>query len=96
MIDLLKYHIANSEIFLTACTDQLLYNLSLITFGMYNKKHKWWLFNISKIDIAYNLAGKPPSSLIINFEQVTKSFLVSNIYFIYFCLIALFYKSTEE
>ena len=30
LIGLLEFHIAHSEILLTACADQLLYNLSLI------------------------------------------------------------------
>ena len=41
-----------------------------------------------------DLVGEPPSSLIINFEQVIKFFLARNISF--FWLIARFYISNEE
>ena len=67
---LLKYHIAHSEIMLTACTDQLLYNLSLIQLCStcsVNLLAKWALSD---------LIGERPSSLIINFELVIKSLLV--------------------
>ena len=79
LIGLLEFHIAHSEILLTACADQLLYNLSLIK-----------LCSVCAIKTTYDacsLLGKyalsdliwePLSSLIINFEQVTKSFLVWN------------------
>ena len=41
---------------------------------MCNKEHRPYLFIVSKID--FNLIGEPPSSLIINFDQAIKSFLV--------------------
>ena len=44
-------------------------------FGMYNKEHKRFLFIVSKIALS-DLIGKPLSSLVTNFEQIMKSFLV--------------------
>ena len=38
LIGLLEFHIAHSEILLTACADQLLYNLSLIKLCSANAK----------------------------------------------------------
>ena len=40
-----------------------------------SKECKRCLFNVSKIDISA-ISGQRPSSLIINFKQVIKSFLV--------------------
>ena len=44
-------HSTHSEILLIGYADHLLYNLSLIMFGMRNKEHKRCLFIVSKIDI---------------------------------------------
>ena len=59
MIDFLKFYIAHSEILLTACADQLLYNLNLIIFGMCKTKHSnkdcsQGLFIVSKTDILWS------------------------------------------
>ena len=92
--------ISHSTLF-TACADQLLYSLSLI---------KWCSACVKQntavktaID-ACSLLGKRtfsdlvrqrPSSLIINFDQVIKPFLVWNIYFTFFLPVVdcTFYKS---
>ena len=46
----------------------------------------------------FDLVGQSPSSLIINLEQVMKSFLVSNIYFLFLLPVvdSAFLLSTEE
>ena len=94
------FHKALSKI-LTACTDQLLDDLSLIKlFGMCETKRsskcKRCLFIISKIDFIWS--SQRPSSLIINFEQFIKSLLVWNIDFTFFLPVVdcTFLLSTKE
>ena len=58
-------------------------------FGMYKIKRSSkdsvrCLFNVSKIGIIWYLVGQYLSSLIINFEQVIKSFLFWDIYCTFF------------
>ena len=54
LIALRELHIALSEILLTACADQLLYNLSLINLcSACAKQSKRYLFIVSKIDIIW-------------------------------------------
>ena len=82
LIGFFEFHIAHSEVLLTACADQLLYNLSLI------KLYSACVEQNTAVKAASNacsllskqtlsdLVGQRPSSLISNFEQVIKSFLV--------------------
>ena len=79
---LLEFHIAHSKILLAACADQLLYNLSLIklcsTCAKQNasvKTESDACLLLAKQTVS-NLVGQRPSSLIINFKQVIKPFLV--------------------
>ena len=97
------WHSALQKILLTTCADQLLYTLSLIKLCSACVKQstavktaidvclllaKWILFS--------DLVRQGPSSLIINFEQGIKPFLVWNIYSTFFLLVVecTFYKST--
>ena len=67
---------------LTACADQLLYKLSLTKLcSACAIKNTSDAFSMLAKYTLSDLIGEPPSSLIINFEQVIKSFLVWNIYF---------------
>ena len=102
MIGFFEFHIGHSDILLTACADQLLYNLSLIKSCLACVKQNTAVK--TAID-ACSLLGKRtfsdlvrqrPSSLIINFDQVIKPFLVWNIYFTFFLPVVdfTFYKST--
>ena len=74
----------------TACADQLLYNLSLIKLCSacvkQNTAVKTALDACSLLtkNIFSGLVGERPSSLIFNFQQVIKPFLVWNIYFTFF------------
>ena len=89
LISLLEFHIALSEIMLTACTDHLRYNLSLIKSCSVCPKQQ---MNAAVNDVCSlvakwtwsDLVAQRASSLIINFEQVIKSFLVWNIHFNFF------------
>ena len=95
--------ISHSTLF-TVCADQLLFSLSLI---------KWCSACVKEntavktaIDVCSLLAkqtfsvlfGEPPSSLIINFEQVIESFSVLNIFSNFFLSMVdcTFYKSTVK
>ena len=81
MIGFLEFYIALSEILLTACADQLIYNLSLIKLcsecakqnAAVNASHACSL--LAKWALS-DLVEQRLSSLIINFKQVIKSFLV--------------------
>ena len=92
--------ISHSTLF-TACANQLLYSLSLI---------KWCLACVKQNTVVKttinacsllaketfsHLVGKRASSLIINFKQAIKPFLVWNIYFTFFLQVVdcTFYKS---
>ena len=75
---------------LTACTDQLLYNLSLMTLCSACVKQNTAVKTsidasslLAKLTFS-DLVGERESSLIINFEKVIKPFLVWNIYFTFF------------
>ena len=82
MIDLLKYHIAHSEILLRVCADQLLHNLSLIKLcSACAIKNTSDACSLLAKETLSDLVGESSSSLIINFEQVIKSFLVWHTYF---------------
>ena len=61
--------------YLTACTDQLLYNLSLIAKQntSVNARDACSLLPKQKL---FDLVGRSPNSLVINFDQFIKSFLV--------------------
>ena len=97
-----EFHIAHSVILLTACAYQLLHNLSLIKLCSACVKQN--TATKTAIDACslfakytfFDLVRQRPSSLIINFDQVIKPFLVWNIYFTYFLLVVdfTFYKST--
>ena len=90
--------ISHSTLF-TACADQLLYSLSLIKCCLACAKQSTavqtaidacsllqkWTFS--------DLVAKRASSLIINFKQAIKPFLVWNIYFIFSVVNCTFYKS---
>ena len=82
MIDFFEFHIAHSEMLLTACSDQLLYNLSLIKLCSACVKQNTAVK--TAIDVCSLLVGQRPSSLMIDFEQVIKPLLVWNIYFMFF------------
>ena len=75
-----EFHIALSEIVLTACADQLICNLGLTKFYIRHMKTKCSNANSAYLLFAkwslFDLVGQRPSSLIINFEPVIKSFLV--------------------
>ena len=74
-----EFHIARSEILLAACTDQLLYNLSLIKLCLACVKQNTAANAASDScsflakDALSDLVRQCPSSLIINFEQVVKT-----------------------
>ena len=82
MIGLQEFPIALSKIMLTACADPLLYNLNLIklyqTFAKPNAAVKTASesCSLSVKQTLFDLVEQRPSSLIINFEQVIKYFLV--------------------
>ena len=77
LIGLSEFNITHSEILLTACADQLLYNLSLIKLCLACAiKDTSDACSLLAKQTLFDLIGEPPSSLIINFEQVIKSFLV--------------------
>ena len=101
MIGLLEFHLAHSEMLLTASTNQLLYDLSLIELCSPCAKENAALKTANDAcsllakKTLFDLAGEYPSSLIISFKKSIKSFLVWNIYLTFF-LLALFYKSSEE
>ena len=82
MIDFFEFHIAHSEMLLTACSDQLLYNLSLIKLCSACVKQNTAVK--TAIDVFSLLVGQRPSSSMIDFEQVIKPLLVWNIYFMFF------------
>ena len=81
LICLLEFYIALSEILLTAGPDQLFYNLSLIKLCSACAKQNA-AANASDASLLLtkwtlsDLVGQRSSLLIINFEQVIKSFLV--------------------
>ena len=89
LIGLLEFHIALSEILLTACSNQLIYNLNLIKLCSACAKQ---IAAVNASDACsllakealFDLVGQHPTLLIINFEQVINYFLVWNIYFIFF------------
>ena len=102
MIGFYEFHIAHSEILLTACADQLLFNLILVKLCLACVKQNTAVKTASD---AYpllakyrlsDLVGQRPSFLIINFKQVMKPFLVWNIYLTFFLPVVdcTFYKST--
>ena len=74
MIDFFEFHISHSEKLLTACSDQLLYNLSLIKLCSACVKQNTAVK--TAIDVCSLLVGQRPSSLMIDFEQVIKPLLV--------------------
>ena len=82
LIGLLEFHIKLSEILLTACAGQLLYTLSLIKLYSACAKQNAAVKTASdacSLLAKYTLSAlsrQRPSSLIINFKQVIKSFLV--------------------
>ena len=83
LIGLLEFHLTLSEILLTACADQLIYNLIKLysTCGKQNTAvNESDSCSLLAKQTLSNLVGQRPSSLIINFKQVIKSFLVWNIY----------------
>ena len=90
MIGFFQFHIVHSKIMLIACADQLLYILSLIKLCSacvkQNTAVKTALDACSLLtkNIFSGLVGERPSSLIFNFQQVIKPFLVWNIYFTFF------------
>ena len=80
----------HAEILLRACADQLLYNLSLIRLcsacvkqnkAVKTASNACSLLAKQKLS---DLVGKGHSSLIVNFEQVKKTFLVLIIYLTFF------------
>ena len=81
LIGLLEFHIAHSEIQLTVCADQSLFNLSLIKLCSAFAKQSTSVTardacpSLGK-QTSFDLVGQRPGLLIINFEQVIKSFLV--------------------
>ena len=86
---------------LTVCTNQLLYNLSLIKLYSACVKQNTAAKTasdacalLSKSTLSDQIVQRP-SSLIISFEQVIKPFLVWNIYFTFFLPVVdcTFYKS---
>ena len=72
LIGLLEFYIALSKILLTACADQLIYNLSLTKLCsacvVCSSKPNRWLFIISKIDIIWSIRTMPE---FINFQLWT-------------------------
>ena len=72
--------ILHSKILLTACTDQLLYKPSLIIFACLKQnttvKTASDVCSLLAKSRLSDLVGQRPSSLINNFEQVIKPFLV--------------------
>ena len=82
MIGLLEFQKALSEIFLAACADQLLYNLSLIKLSSKCAEQNAAVKTASDAcsllakQALSDLVGQRLNSLIINFEQFVKSFLV--------------------
>ena len=87
MIALLEIDIALSDILLTACTDQLLYNFNLIKLCSTCAKQNALVKTASEACsmLAIQTLSGPfwqcPSSFIVSFEQVMEYFLVWNIYF---------------
>ena len=65
-----RWLIAYSEIMLTACTDQLTYNLSLMKLYLACVKQNAVVKTASDACSLSDLVGQCPSSLIVNFEQV--------------------------
>ena len=93
MIGFFEFHTAHSEVLLTACADQLLYNLSLIKSCSACVKQNTTVKTagdacslLAKYTLS-DLVGQHPSLLIINFAQFISLFSYQR-------LIALFYKST--
>ena len=89
LIGFFKFHTALSKILLTACSDQLIYNLSLIkscsTCAKQNAaENASDACSLIAKQTLSDLVGKRAKSLIINFEQAIKSFLIWNIYFTFF------------
>ena len=90
MIGLLEFQIAHSEILLTACADQLLYNLSLIKLcstcakQIASAKTSSDACSLLAKQRLSDLVEQHPSSVMINFEQAMKYFLVWNIYFTFY------------
>ena len=82
MIDFFEFHIARSERLLTACADQLSCNLSLIKLCSACVKQNTALktaINACSLiarQTFFDLVGERRDSLLINFEQVIKPFLV--------------------
>ena len=98
-----EFHIALSEILSTAWLDQLSYNFSLIKLYLACAKQNTSVnasdaCSLLAKQTLFVLVGQSPSSVIINFEQVIKSFLVWNIYFTFFLPVVdcTFLLSTEE
>ena len=89
MTGLHEFDIALSKILLTAYANQLLCNLNLIKLCSTCPKQNVAVRTASdtcSVLTSYTLSDlvwQRPSYFIINFEQVIKSFLVWNIYFIF-------------
>ena len=84
MIGFFELQIVHSEILLTVCVDQLLHNLSLINLYFACEKQNTAVKTddgclLSAKQTLFDLVGRQPNSLIINFEKVIKPFLVWNI-----------------
>ena len=90
LIGLVEFHIALYKILLTACADQWLYNLSLIKLYLACTKQKAAVKTTSDAcsllakQRLSDLVEQHPSSVMINFEQAMKYFLVWNIYFTFY------------
>ena len=78
MIGFFEFHIGHSDILLTACADQLLYNLSLIKSCLACVKQNTAVktaIDACSLFASSDLVRQRPSSLIINLDQVIKPFL---------------------
>ena len=90
MIGFFQFYRALSQILLIACADQLLFNSSLTKLCSacikQNAKVKTVrdTFSLLANQTLSDLVGQFPSSRIISFEQVLKTFSNLNIYFTFF------------